>query len=232
MASQLGTYATRMDRRGSHSSVTVSFVKLRREKYVRRLAAAIRDEWFIGSPLEVWIFQVDIRKSMTGRCQIDQPPTGVKERCDAVDKDEVAKMIAAELRLESISGMAEWRCHHSCIGNDYVERFTFYEQCISAGPHALKICEIEFDQFERSTVSASWRTCSVATLALTKSRAAPTTCAPCAASDRPVSTTSPAETPVTRIRLPFRFTPAKTSSVVEVSPKAFAISSSSFELVK
>jgi hypothetical protein len=51
----------------------------------------------------------------------------------------------------------------------------------------------------------------------------PTTCAPCAARDRAVSTPSPAETPVTRIRLPCRFTPDKTSSVVEVAPNTSTI---------
>src|SRR3984893_3230396 len=72
--------------------------------------------------------------------------------------------------------------------------------------------------------AASLRTCSVAVLALFKSRAAPTTCAPCAAGERAVSTPRPAETPVTRIRLPFRFTPDKTSSVVEVAPNGVASS--------
>src|ERR1700680_4351982 len=71
---------------------------------------------------------------------------------------------------------------------------------------------------------ASFRTCSVAALALFKSRAAPTTWAPCAASERAVSTPKPAEAPVTRIRLPFRFTPDKTSSVVEVAPNEVASS--------
>src|ERR1700676_1242416 len=70
--------------------------------------------------------------------------------------------------------------------------------------------------------AASLRTCSVAVLALFKSRAAPTTCAPCAARERAVSTPIPAETPVTRIRWPFRFTPDKTSSVVEVAPNEVA----------
>src|ERR1700730_4977242 len=72
--------------------------------------------------------------------------------------------------------------------------------------------------------AASLSTCSVAVLALFKSRAAPTTCAPCAARERAVSTPSPAETPVTKIRLPFRFTPDKTSSVVEVAPNEIASS--------
>src|ERR1700704_6343168 len=45
-----------------------------------------------------------------------------------------------------------------------------------------------------------------------------------ATSDRTVSTPSPAETPVTRTRLFFRFTPDKTSSVVEVAPNRIASS--------
>src|SRR5579863_5428050 len=72
--------------------------------------------------------------------------------------------------------------------------------------------------------SASFRTCLVAALALLKFRAAPTTCAPCAARERAVSTPRPAETPVTRIRLPLRLMPDKTSSVVEVAPNEVAAS--------
>src|SRR5713226_758032 len=71
--------------------------------------------------------------------------------------------------------------------------------------------------------SASFRTCAVAASAFFKSRAAPTTCAPCAASERAVSTPSPAETPVTKIRLPRRLIPDKISSVVEVAPNTCTI---------
>src|SRR5260370_15953321 len=72
--------------------------------------------------------------------------------------------------------------------------------------------------------AASFCTCSVAALALFKSRAAPTTRAPWAARERAVAIPIPAEIPVTRIRLPFRFTPDKTSSVVEVAPNEVASS--------
>src|SRR5260221_14258943 len=71
--------------------------------------------------------------------------------------------------------------------------------------------------------SASFRTCAVAASAFFKSRAAPTTYAPCAASERAVSTPSPAETPVTKIRLPRTLIPDKTSSVVEVAPNTSTI---------
>src|ERR1700722_13093770 len=72
-------------------------------------------------------------------------------------------------------------------------------------------------------VAASLLTCAVAASAFFKSRAAPTTFAPRAASDRAVSTPRPAETPVTRIRLPCRFTPDRTPSVVEVAPNTSTI---------
>src|ERR1700686_1973421 len=71
--------------------------------------------------------------------------------------------------------------------------------------------------------SASFRTCAVAASAFFESRAAPTTCAPCAASERAVSTPSPAETPVTKIRLPRRLIPDKTFSVVEAAPNTSTI---------
>src|SRR5580765_8308955 len=71
--------------------------------------------------------------------------------------------------------------------------------------------------------AAASRTRAVATSALPRSRAAPTTRAPCAARARAVSTPRPAETPVTKIRLPLRFTPDSTSSVVEVAPNVLSI---------
>src|SRR3984957_13323727 len=63
----------------------------------------------------------------------------------------------------------------------------------------------------------------VAALALLRSRAAPTTSAPWAASARAVSTPRPADTPVTSTRLPLKFTPSSTSPVVDVAPKVFAM---------
>src|SRR5262249_19232099 len=54
---------------------------------------------------------------------------------------------------------------------------------------------------------------------LSRSRAAPTTVAPCDARARAVSTPRPALTPVTSTRLPLRFLPLRTSSVVDFSPK-------------
>src|ERR1700744_5748402 len=49
------------------------------------------------------------------------------------------------------------------------------------------------------------------------------TVAPCAARARAVSTPRPAETPVTRMRLPLRLIPSRTSSVVDVAPNSLTI---------
>jgi len=161
--SQLGTYATRMDRRGSHSSVTVSFVNSHREKYcspscLRPYATkgqAVRSKF--GSPGRH-------SKSMTGRCQIGSAAHRVKERCDAVTKDEVAQMIAAELRLESISGMPNGVAITPALANDYVERVHFLRAVhLRRRARSLRSARSSSISSNESTlVSASWRTCSVA----------------------------------------------------------------------
>src|SRR5258708_37497867 len=71
--------------------------------------------------------------------------------------------------------------------------------------------------------AASFGTCAVAASAFFKSRAERTTGVPCAARERAVSTPSPAETPVTKIRLPRRLIPDRTCSVVEVAPNTSTI---------
>src|SRR4029077_4362742 len=97
----------------------------------------------------------------------------------------------------------------------------------NASAHALTLVRLARSRAITSKLppfaAASFLTLSVAASAFFRSRAAPTTSAPCAASERAVSTPSPEETPVTRTRLPLRFTPDRTSSVVEVSPNTFAI---------
>ena len=77
--------------------------------------------------------------------------------------------------------------------------------------------------FELNFFAAVRLTSVVARFAFSRSRTAPTTSAPCAASARAVSIPIPAETPVTKIRLPFKSTPASTSSVVDFAPNAVAI---------
>src|SRR4029077_2146276 len=97
----------------------------------------------------------------------------------------------------------------------------------NASAHALTLVRLARSRAITSKLppfaAASFLTLSVAASAFFRSRAAPTTSAPCAASERAVSTPRPEETPVTRTRLSLRFTPDRTSSVVEVSPNTFAI---------
>ena len=95
---------------------------------------------------------------------------------------------------------------------------------VGAGAHAGERREVELDQLEAAAIGGAararprWRRS-----ALSRSRAAPTTGAPWAASARAVSTPRPAETPVTRTRLPLRSTPSRTSSVVDSAPNGFVI---------
>src|SRR5258708_24805804 len=78
--------------------------------------------------------------------------------------------------------------------------------------------------------AAALLTSAVASFAFSRSRAAPTTSAPCSTSARAVSMPRPAETPVTRIRFPFSSMPARTSSVVDFAPNFVAMPHSPVQL--
>ena len=136
----------------------------------------------------------------------------------------MAEVVRAELRLESIFGMTE-RCRHDTgIGNNHVERITLLEEPIRARSYTLQSGQIERHHFETATINC----CVLPHFLRGSIRFFQIACcadylAPCAASERAVSTPRPEEIPVTRTRLPLRFNPDRTSSVVEVSPNAFAI---------
>ena len=74
---------------------------------------------------------------MTGRRQVDQPPAIPDKRRNPVDQDKVAEVIRPELRLEAVGCVAERCGHHSCIGDDHLERVPFCQQRVGAGTHAL-----------------------------------------------------------------------------------------------
>lgn len=112
-----------MHRGSAHVTVPVPFVEPNSEEDICRLRSAICDEGFIGRPLKIGIFQVDIGKAVTCRRQIDQPPTCAKQRRNPVDQDEVAEVIGAELSLKSIRRMAERCRHHSRVGDDHIKGF-------------------------------------------------------------------------------------------------------------
>jgi hypothetical protein len=135
----------------------------------------------------------------------------------------MAQVVGAELGLEAVGRRALAAGHDTGVGDDEIERLAGCNERVGAGPDARQRRQIELNEFKPAAIRRRARTCSVAALALLRSRAAPTTSAPCAASARAVSTPSPAETPVTRTRLPLRSTPSRTSSVVDVAPNGSAM---------
>jgi hypothetical protein len=61
-------------------------------------------------------------------------------------------MIRSELRFKTVDSVTERCGHHSCVGDDHVERLTFCQQHVGAGTHALQVGKLEFNHFERSVV--------------------------------------------------------------------------------
>src|SRR5439155_18398409 len=182
-------------------------------------------ERFIRRPLKVWIVEVHVRIAMTGGRQVDQPPAIPEKRHNPVDQDKVAKVIRPELRFEAVGRVAERCGHHARICDDNVERLTFCQQCVGARTHALYVGQVEFYQFEASTVCGSVLSyllgCSLRLVQI-----------PCRAYNlSAMGDQGPrrfhaesSRNSCTRILLPFRFTPDKTSSVVEVAPNEVASS--------
>jgi hypothetical protein len=116
-----------------------------------------------------------------------------------VHEQKVTEVARAKLPLESVGSFAEGNGHDPAVGDDEIERPAVGDERLGAATHAREVGEIELDEIKPPPDAASARTRSVAALALSRSRAAPTTRAPlCAA--KAVSTRRPAETPVTRTR--------------------------------
>ena len=112
------------------------------------------------------------------------------------------------------------RRHDAGVGDDEIERPAVGDQRVGAGAHALQRGQVELDELKSAAVrGAGAHRARSPPWPCSRSRAAPTTSAPCAASARAVSTPRPAETPVTSTRLPLRSTPSSTSSVVDSAPK-------------
>src|SRR6266849_746487 len=122
VATQFGLYASWMHSRGAHPTLPVFLIERNGEEDVCRLRSAIRHKWLIGRPLKVGILNVNVRKTVTGRRQIDQSPSCAKKTRNPVDQDKVAEVIGAELCFKAVRRMPQRCRHHSRIGDDHVER--------------------------------------------------------------------------------------------------------------
>src|SRR6476659_4945933 len=135
MPSKLGLDASRMDGGGAHPAVAMPQVERYREKDVGCLRAAVGNPWVVRSVLEVGVLKIDAGVTVPCGCEVDQPSAWSKKRRNPVHQDEVAEVIRAELRFESILGVTEWCRHDTSIGNDHIKRFALLQQRIGACSH-------------------------------------------------------------------------------------------------
>src|SRR5882762_523523 len=135
MSSKLGLDASRMDGGGSNPATAMARVEPNRKKDVGCLRSAVGNPWVVRRALEVGVLKIDVGEAVPRGCEIDQPSARSKKRRNPVRQYEVAEVIRAELRFESIFGMTEGCRHDTSIGNDHIERFAFFKQCIGASSH-------------------------------------------------------------------------------------------------
>ena len=152
VASELSLDASGMNGGGADATAAMTLVEGNGEEDVRGLRSAVGDEGLVGRALEVGVFEVDVGITVACRGQIDEAAAGAQQRSDAVDEDEVAEMIGAELRLEAVGGAAEGSGHDPGVGDDDVEEAALVEQRVGGGANALEVCEIELDELEAATV--------------------------------------------------------------------------------
>ena len=223
VTAELRLYASRMHGGSAHAALLVPLVESNGKKDISRLRSTISDERVIGCPLKVGILQIDIGVTVTRRSQVNQPASRADKTRNPVNENKVAQMIGPELRLKTSRRFAKRRGHDAGVGDNDIEGVASCHQLIGAGTHALEIGEVELNELKASTIGRSVlpdlrRRCFCLRQISRRAHNRP-----CAASARAVSTPSPAETPVTRIRLPCRLTPDKTSSVVEVAPNTLFV---------
>src|SRR4029077_2294359 len=132
MSTKFGLDASRMDGGGSNPAAAMARVERNRKKDVCGLRPAVSNPWVVRSALEVGVLKIDVGEAVPRGCEIDLPSAWSKKRRNPVHQDEVAEVIRAELRFESIFGMTEWCRHDTGISNDHIERFALIKQRIGA----------------------------------------------------------------------------------------------------
>ena len=138
MAVKLGPDPARMQRRGPHPARLVPAVELHREQDIRGLGTAIGNIRLVGRALEIRVVQIDIRRAVTVRRHIHQPSAGGDQPRDAVHQHEMADMVGAELRFETIHRVPVRRAHDAGIGDHGIEFTPIGQQRIGAGAHAFQ----------------------------------------------------------------------------------------------
>ncbi len=85
---------------------------------------SIGNPGIVGRVLEVRVFDIDIRKAVTERCEVHQSFAGRNQGRDSIDEGEIAEMVGAELRLEAIGRVTKGGRHDTGTGNDDIEAMT------------------------------------------------------------------------------------------------------------
>src|SRR5260370_4588104 len=135
MPSKLGLDTSRMAGGGANRAAAMASVERNRKKDVGCLRASVGNPWVVRSALEVGVLKIDVGEAVPRGCEIDQRSAWSKKRRNPVHQYEVAEVIRAELRFESIFGMTEWGRHDTGISNDHIERFALLKQRIGAFSH-------------------------------------------------------------------------------------------------
>lgn len=145
MAPELGRNAAWMNGRGAHAPFLVAAVEFDCEEDVCSLGTAIGGPRIVRGLFEIGVVEIDIGETMTRRGKLNEPATARDQWGDAVHKDKMAKVIGAELRLETVSGVAKGAGHDASIGDDKIEGLPGLHERIGGSANAGEGAEIEFE---------------------------------------------------------------------------------------
>ena len=148
VAGEFGFNNAGVDGGGANTAGAMPLVEFDGEENVGGFRAAVGDERIVRSAFETGIGEIDVGVAMSCGRKIDEAAARAEERRDAIDEDEVAEMIGAELRFESVGGFAEGSGHHAGVGDDDVDRLAFGDEFVGSGADAFEIAEVEFDEFQ------------------------------------------------------------------------------------
>src|SRR3546814_19477806 len=101
-AAKIGGDGARVHRRRTDSARLVAPVEFDCEEDIGGLRAAIGDPGIIGLGLEIGIGKIDVGKTVTDRCDDDQPSAVADQGRDAVHQGEMDERIGAERGFEKI----------------------------------------------------------------------------------------------------------------------------------
>src|SRR5580698_1515304 len=139
MPAELSLNAAGMDGGGANSALAVTSVERYRKQNVCGLRPAVCYERIVRRPLEACVVQIDVRKAMTRRSEIDQPSTRCNERRDTIHQDEMTQVVRTKLRFKTIRGVAKGCRHHAGIRNDRIERVALLQQAVGARANASEV---------------------------------------------------------------------------------------------